>query len=128
MFARARAEWRIIKRENKPFDVEINKAEFVKKKADTERKGDRNVNTPTCARLERNVWRKHREKINEMKSANDGALIYIDSDESSHAKAIYTYTQTRGFVQSLTGANKALVLFLTIFRLARPIFHRLQGV
>lgn len=60
-------------RENKPFDVEINKVVFGKKKLHRD------------PRLAKNI----RAKINEIKSpvvlgVGSGWLIYIDRDESYH--------------------------------------------
>lgn len=79
-----RAEREMIKRENKPFDVEINKAEFIKKR--------KSKNTPTCALAsEMSGWKIASEnKRNEV--CQRRFVIYIDSDESSQSR---TYTRFR---------------------------------
>lgn len=63
---RVRAEREMIKRENKPFDVEINKAEFVKNR---DRERDAKTRPPyACARAECLGRKTPRAKINEMRS------------------------------------------------------------
>lgn len=110
-----RAEREMIKRENKPFDVEINKAEFVKKKKKkNERARDGNVkNTPTYACASEMSGTKNTERENKRNERSASVLervIYIDSDESSRAKPHYTYADTCGFAHKAT-RNRAPLLF-----------------